>query len=305
MKVLITGGAGFIGSHLADACVAKGYEVAILDDLSYGKEDNLTQIRDKVAFHHGSILDPDILAKAIDGCQVVFHMAAVSSVAESLKDPLRCHEVNATGTLAVFDAARNQGAKVVFSSSAAVYGEQRTMPVDENMRTGPISLYGAQKLQGEHYAQVYADLFALPIVCLRYFNVFGPRQDPGSPYSGVVSIFANRFSAGQDVTIYGDGKQTRDFVFVADIVRANLLAATHAEADGHIFNIGTGRGTTILQVAEEIKSQTKSAGKISFAEARAGDIRESRADISRANGMLGYQPETSIEQGLSQLLKSR
>lgn len=304
MKLLITGGAGFIGSHLVDACIAQGHDVSVIDDLSYGKHQNLAAAASRILFHEASILDMPALMSAAKGCEAIFHLAAVSSVAESMTDPARVHQVNATGVLNVLEAARATGARVVFSSSAAVYGNQSVMPVDENCRTNPISLYGGQKLLGEHYAQTYFDLFGLPIVCLRYFNVYGPRQDPASPYSGVISIFADRIPKGDPVTIFGDGHQIRDFVYVEDVVRANLLACASPEAVGHIFNVGTGKATSILQVAEELKEATGSKSEIRFDEARPGDIRESRADIGRASGMLGYSPSTMIDQGLRKLLAS-
>jgi UDP-glucose 4-epimerase len=303
-KVLVTGGAGFIGSHLAEALVAEGAEVTVLDDLSSGNEANLEACRDRVRFIRGSILDEDALAESAEGCATIFHLAAVVSVPRSVKEPLAVHDTNATGTLRVFEAARKVGAKVVFSSSAAVYGDQGDRPATESLRPAPLSPYGVQKLLGEQYAQVYHRLFGMRSVGLRYFNVYGPRQDPQSPYSGVISIFAERARRGEPITIHGDGSQTRDFVYVGDVVRANLLAADAECGDGRPLNVGTGVRTPICALAERIREISGGGGEIRFGPPRAGDIHHSCADVASAETSIRFGASKALQEGLALTLQS-
>jgi nucleoside-diphosphate-sugar epimerase len=230
---LVTGGAGFIGSHLVDRLVAQGTRVTVIDNLSTGRAENLDHSRAHIRFFHGDICDSDLLGEAIAGCDVVFHLAAVVSVTETVDDPLTSAAVNDQGTLAVLEAARTQGcARVVLSSSCAVYGDDPRMPKDEKMHPKPMSPYAVQKLAGELYAGVYQGLFGLETVCLRYFNVYGPRQDPSSPYSGVISIFMSQALNRQPVTIYGDGLQCRDFIYVKDVFNRPSAAACSTSARG-------------------------------------------------------------------------
>jgi len=252
-RALVTGGAGFIGSHLVDALVAEGCEVVVIDDLSTGNLSNLEHIKDRITFYKGDIRDQDLLRKAADGCEVVFHQAAVVSVPQTVENPIDSAMVNDIGTLFVLDTARNKNVKrVILASSCAVYGDDHKLPKVESMTPKPQSPYAVQKITGEYYARLYHDLYGFETVCLRYFNVYGPRQDPSSPYSGVISIFMSKSISGQPPVIYGDGNQYRDFIFVKDVVRANLLAAEKDEATGKVFNVGTGGYVRINQLWEMI-----------------------------------------------------
>jgi UDP-glucose 4-epimerase len=225
MKYLVTGGAGFIGSHIVDALVAEDHKVVVLDNLSSGHRENLASVMDRIAFIEGDIRDADSCIQAADGCDGIFHEAALVSVADSVERPRDNHDINITGTLNVLEAARSAGVRrVVFASSAAIYGNNPELPKTEAMLPEPMSPYAVAKITGEHYLKTYAELYGLECIALRYFNVYGPRQDPSSPYSGVISIFARRVGQGLPVTIYGDGEQTRDFINVADVISANLLA---------------------------------------------------------------------------------
>lgn len=296
---LVTGGAGFIGSHLVDALVAGGSQVTIIDNLSTGHHRNIEQHANRIAFIEGDIRDADTLDRAIKGCDVVFHQAALVSVTESVQDPSYACEVNDLGTVRVLDAARQNGVRrVVMASSSAVYGDDPQMPKTERMKPCPLSPYAVQKLTGEYYASVFGGLYGLETVCLRYFNVFGPRQDPSSPYSGVISIFMTKAAAGTAPSIYGDGSQSRDFVFVKDVVDANMLAATHPSASGRIFNVGTGSAIRILDLWQLIGELSGTQIDPVFAPPRTGDIHESVADISEMEMTLGCRPQKELRQGL-------
>ena len=243
---LVTGGAGFIGSHLTEALVNRGIRVTVVDNLSTGHRRNIAHLKAGVSFVEGDIRDAELLGRVTAGCDVVFHQAAVVSVTQSVQDPSYSCEVNDLGTVRVLDASRKNGVKrVVLASSSAVYGDDPTLPKTENMPARPLTPYAVQKLTGEYYAASFGGLYGLETTCLRYFNVYGPRQDPSSPYSGVISIFMTRASSKTAPTIYGDGSQSRDFVFVEDVVQANLLAATRSEAIGRVFNVGTGQAIRI------------------------------------------------------------
>lgn len=304
MRALVTGGAGFIGSHLCEALVAAGHSVCVLDDLSSGKRENLAPVAGRVDLIVGDVRDAAAVRRAAEGASVVFHQAAVVSVPVSIDDPQRTHDVNIQGTLNVLLAGRATGARVVFATSAAVYGQDPELPKRETMLPAPISPYGVEKLTSEHYARVFHECYGLEAVGLRYFNVFGPRQDPASPYSGVISVFATRARAGQPITVYGDGGQSRDFVYVSDVVRANLLAATSAAAVGRCYNVGAGRRTTLLELLAMIGRLTGKTLDVSHAPPRTGDIRDSLADIARAHLDLGYAPAVDVETGLARLLAS-
>lgn len=299
-RALVTGGAGFIGSHLVEALLAAGCRVAVLDDLSSGKRSNLEAVAGRIDFYEGDIRDHDTLNRAVAGCDLVFHQAAVVSVTRTVEDPLGSSAVNATGTLQVLEAARrNQVKRVILASSSAVYGDDPQLPKHEGMTPQPLSPYAVQKLTGEHYARLYARLYGLQSVCLRYFNVFGPRQDPSSPYSGVISIFLTCAADARQPCIYGDGRQSRDFVFVQDVVQANLASATTASAQGDVFNVGTGRAIEIRELWRRIARLAGTPIEPAFAPPRAGDIVASVADIRRAGDLLGYRPAWSFADGLA------
>jgi UDP-glucose 4-epimerase len=302
MRALVTGGAGFIGSHLADRLRKDGHEVVILDNLFTGKREN---VPDGARLVEGDVRDPTAVEGAAAGCEVIFHEAAIVSVPFSIERPQESHDVNIQGTLNVLQAARRVGVRrVVFASSAAVYGEEPTLPKREAMRPEPISPYAVEKLTGEHYLATFSRLFGVETVALRYFNVFGPRQDPRSPYSGVISIFVDRILAGQDLTFFGDGGQCRDFVYVGNVVDANLLAATRDARDvsGRVFNVACGARTTLLELAALIERAAGRAVGRAFAQPRAGDIKDSLADIALAREQLGYAPAVAIEEGLRRLV---
>ncbi|MBI5705406.1 MAG: NAD-dependent epimerase/dehydratase family protein [Armatimonadetes bacterium] len=301
-QVLVTGGAGFIGSHLTEALVAEGHQVRVLDDLSAGKLENLSAVQGKFVFERGSVTNESIVDSMAQGCEAVFHLAAVVSVQKSIVEPIATHNVNSLGTLVALEASKKAGARFIFSSSAAVYGDVMTMPIREDAKLNPISNYGAQKLYGEHLLSAASGNGAQGI-SLRYFNVYGPRQDPSSPYSGVISIFAERAMAGQPLVIYGDGKQTRDFVHVSDVVRANLAAMKAKTAKGDAVNVGTGMATNLLQLAQ---IAFRAAGRIATLRhepARQGDIRRSYCDPSLARQMLGFSALVALDKGLADLVR--
>ena len=304
MKVLVTGGAGFIGSHIAQHMVQQDHQVVILDNLSTGRLSNLRDFSEQVTFFEGDVRDAALLKELARGCELVFHQAAVVSVPYSVEHPQQTHDVNIQGTLNALLAARDAGARrLVFASSAAIYGEDPVLPKQEHMRPTPISPYAVEKITGEHYLSSFHQLYGLQTVALRYFNVFGPRQDPGSPYSGVISIFVNRLLAGKDPVIFGDGEQYRDFVFVEDVVQANLLAATHDHAPGKVFNVGCGARTSLNQLVAMLSELTGYQAKPTHEAPRAGDIRESLADISRISQTLGYTPGVAVKDGLAALVE--
>lgn len=302
MRVLVTGGAGFIGSHLVRACLAQGHEVRVLDDLSSGSRRNLRGFESDLELVEASIVDLEATCGAARGVEVVFHQAAIASVPLSVDDPVRTHAVNASGTVNVLEAARRAGARrVVIASSSAVYGDDETLPKVETLPPNPLSPYALQKLESELYAARYEALYGLETVALRYFNVYGPRQDPASMYAGVIPRFSVALAENRPPRIYGDGRQSRDFVFVGDVVAANLAAATVTPSShwGPI-NIGGGCSVTVLELVERM---TKVLGiprlQPVFEPARAGDVRHSRADVSRARQRLGWEPATDLDAGLA------
>lgn len=299
-KAMVTGGAGFIGSHISDALINSGCEVVVVDDLSSGRLANLEHIRNKISFYQGKIFDAELMAKACQGCEVIFHEAALVSVPKSVEMPIESAMINDIGTLTVLETARKCGVKrVVLASSSAVYGDNPESPKRETMMPEPMTPYAVQKLTGELNARVYHLMFGIETVCLRYFNVFGPRQDPSSPYSGVISIFLSKAASKQSPTIYGNGTQTRDFIFVKDVVKANLLAAVSEKAAGKVFNVGTGNCVTINYLWEAICRMSGLNIAPAYMPFRSGDILESLANIDRAKAELGFVPEYSFEQGLT------
>ncbi len=304
MRALVTGGAGFIGSHLVTRLLREGHQVRVLDDLSTGKRENLAHVAGDVELLVADVRDRARVEAAAQGCDTIFHEAAIVSVPRSIDDPQESHDVNIQGTLNVLHAARRHGVRrVVFACSAAVYGEEPGLPKSETMLAAPISPYGVEKLAGEAYVLAWSKLYGVEGVSLRYFNVFGPRQDPRSPYSGVISIFVERALAGEVPTIFGDGLQTRDFVEVDDVVQANVLAATRPQANGRAYNVGGGRETSLLDVLAAIGRAVGRTITPNHAPPRAGDIRASVADIRRAREELGYAPRVSVEDGLARLVE--
>lgn len=302
-QVLVTGGAGFIGSHLVDALVARGDTVRVLDNFSTGRRENLVSVQDQIELLEGDLCDPDAVAQAMNGVKLVFHQGALPSVPRSVADPLTSHEVNSTGTLRLLLAARDADVRrVVVASSSSVYGDTPTLPKVETMATSPRSPYAISKLASEQYAGSFAQLFDLETVALRYFNVFGPRQDPHSYYAGVIPRFCMAAWRGELCVIYGDGQQSRDFTFVADVVQANLLAAAAPEASGHTFNIACGAQTTLLDVVEILRELTGQALEVRHEEPRSGDVRHSLAAIGKAQELLGYQPQVRFAAGLERTL---
>ncbi len=298
-KVLVTGGAGFIGSHLVEVLISHGCDVAVLDNLSSGSLANLRSVKDRITFHKGDIRDHTLLTNISKGCEIIFHLAAEVSVPRTVEDPLGTAMINEMGTLFVFESARkNRLKRVVFSSSCAVYGEGVIGSKLESMTPEPLSPYAVQKLTGEFYARLYNDLYGLETVCLRYFNVYGPRQDPSSPYSGVIAIFMIKAILEQQPVIYGDGNQYRDFIFVNDVVKSNLLAASRDKAAGEVFNIGSGSCIRINQLWDIICQQSGRKIEPEYEPPRAGDIFKSIADISHAKSQLGFEPDCSFEKGI-------
>jgi UDP-glucose 4-epimerase len=298
-QALVTGGAGFIGSHIVEALVARNCAVTVLDNLSTGSELNLETVRNDITFVKGDIQDRHILESAVEGCDTVFHLAAVVSVPETIEKPVESALINDMGTLYVLQAAREKGVKrVVFSSSCAVYGDDPQLPKNESMNPAPCSPYAVQKMTAEHYLRLSYDLYGIETVSLRYFNVYGPRQDPTSPYSGVISIFMKKAAEDQAPVIFGDGNQSRDFIYVDDVVKANLLAATAAPAKGEIINIGTGSQTLINRLWDMICAFSGLTRKPQYQPARSGDIYASVANIDYARSLMGFEIDYPFEKGL-------
>lgn len=297
-RTLITGGAGFIGSNLARTLLAAGEAVTVLDDLSTGHERNIAGI--DVRFVRGSILDPVALSDAIAGCDFVVHLAAQVSVGASMEDPLGTHETNATGTLRVLEAARSAGVKrVVYAATCAIYGDDPTLPKTEQSPISAQSPYAVAKYIGEQYGRCYTNEMGLEVAAMRFFNVFGPRQDPAGGYAAVIPIFIARALRGQGVTIHGDGEQTRDFVFVDNVAQALSAARTATGAEGNVFNIGTGVQTSLNQLVAAIEAAVGTTLERESGPARAGDVRYSVADVSAARRVLGYDPAITLGEGIS------
>jgi UDP-glucose 4-epimerase len=298
---LVTGGAGFIGSALVRALLARGDRVRVIDNLFSGKRENLAEIARDVELVEADIRDEAALARALGGVELVFHQAAIPSVPRSLADPIASHDANATGTLKVLAAAKKAGARrVIYAASSSAYGDTPTLPKVETMRPMPLSPYAVSKLAGEHYCQVYASAFGLETVSLRYFNVFGPRQDPKSEYAAVIPRFVTAALGGQGVTIYGDGTQSRDFCFIDNTVEANLAAATVAPSgvSGQVFNVACGAATSLNDVVGLVAEIVGRPLPISYAPGRVGDVKHSLADVTAARARLGYRGAISFAEGL-------
>jgi UDP-glucose 4-epimerase len=302
-KIVVTGGAGFIGSALARALVARGDDVSVLDNFSTGKRENLQDLAGQLAVVEGDILDAALLDRVFAGADVVFHEAAIPSVPRSLAAPLPSHNANATGTLNVLEAARRcRVRRVVYAGSSSAYGEPPSLPVVETMAPAPLSPYAVSKLAGEHYLRVYARVFGVQTVTLRYFNVFGPRQDPNSQYAAVIPRFITAALEGRSPTVYGDGEQSRDFCFIDNVVEANLRAADAEGASGKVFNIACGTGTSLNRVLALLGEALGRPVVALYEPGRAGDVRHSLADISQAKTVLGYTAAVNFVAGLGKTL---
>jgi UDP-glucose 4-epimerase len=293
---LVTGGAGFIGSHLADALLSRGHTVRVVDSLITGQRGNVPE---GAEFIHGDLAEPAVAERAVQGMDFVLHQAAIPSVPRSVKNPLESNRANVDGVLNTLVAARQAGVqRVVFAGSSSVYGNSETLPKHEQMPTAPLSPYALQKLVGEQYCQLFTRLYGLETVTTRYFNVFGPRQDPGSPYSGVISLFITSLLAGRSPVVHGDGTQTRDFTYVSNVVDGVLRAAETPGVAGETFNIATNGRVSLNDLLATLQLIAHSTVAPTYAEARAGDVRDSQADISKAERLLGYRPTVKLEEGL-------
>lgn len=298
---LVTGGAGFIGSHLAEALIARGDRVRVLDDLSTGKRQNVPA---GAEFIHGDAGDAATAARAAAGCDIVLHQAAIPSVPKSVQDPVGTNTANVDATLQMLVAARDAGVKrFVFAGSSSSYGNAATLPKREDMRPAPVTPYALQKWVGEQYCQMFTSLYGLETVTIRYFNVFGPRQAPDSPYSGVISLFTRALLAGQAPTIYGDGRQTRDFTYVANVVDGVLRASTAVGVSGEVINVATGGRVSLLELVRSLQVILGVDIAPAFSPEREGDVRDSQADIFKARKLLGYEPLVPFEQGLRQTVE--
>lgn len=301
---LVTGGAGFIGSHIAAALMANGARVRVLDDLSTGHRENLEEIGGDLDFIEGSVADEALLNKVLDGVEVVFHEAAIPSVPRSVEEPRQTHVASVDGTFSLLVAARDKGVRrVVYAASSSAYGDQPTLPKVEHMLPDPLSPYAVAKLVGEYYCQVFTRVYGLETVSLRYFNVFGPRQDPGSQYSGVVSRFISSLLSGERPVIYGDGEQSRDFTYIDNVVAANLSAATSNGASGKVINVANGERITLNELLAELKDLTgKHDVTAEYKEPRVGDVRHSLADNTLAQEFLGYESKVGLREGLQRTI---
>lgn len=300
MRYLVTGGAGFIGSNTVDELVRRGHSVVVLDDISSGKEDNLAEVRNKITFIKGSITDIEIVRKAMHEAEYVLHLAARTSVPRSVKDPIETNKINIEGTLNVLVAGKELKVKrVVIAASSSAYGETPTLPKVETMQPQPVSPYGVTKYVGELYGQTFGRCYGLENVALRYFNIFGPRQDSGSPYSGVLAKFCTAFLEDMQPVVFGDGEQTRDFTYVENAVQANLLACEAPNVSGKVFNVGVGGRVSLNEVLRELGKITGKTLEAKYDPPRDGDIRDSQADIAQAREFLGYEPAVTFEEGLA------
>lgn len=304
MQCLVTGGAGFIGSNLIKALLDRGDEVSVLDNFSTGKRENLGSFQNRIKVIEGDLRSYHIVLEAARGVEVIFHQGALPSVPRSINDPITTNQVSVEGTLNILDAAKDTGVRrVVYASSSSIYGQNARLPKREDMTPAPISPYAVAKLAGENYCQVFTRTYGLETVCLRYFNVFGPRQDPRSEYSAVIPLFVTAFLDGGRITVYGDGEQSRDFTHVDNVVQANLLAAEAADAAGEVLNVACGEQTSLNQMLDALRRLSKVDVEVVYEQQRAGDVKHSLADIERARKVLGYTPKVFAEEGLEKSLE--
>ena len=302
---LVTGGAGFIGSHIVAELLRRGESVRVADNFSTGLRENIPAgPASNVEVVEGDLADTDVARRAVEGCRFVIHQAAIPSVPRSVKDPVGSHRANVDATVQVLEAARQAGAKrLVFAGSSSVYGNAATLPKREDMRPAPLSPYALQKLIAEQYCQMFTKLYGFETVTTRYFNVFGPRQQPGSPYSGVISLFIEALSEGKPPTIHGDGRQTRDFTFVADVVDGVLRACAAPAAAGEVINVAGGGRISLLEVLRTLQNILHTKVDPAFGPPREGDVRDSQADIHKARQMLGFEPRMPLEDGLRETVE--
>lgn len=303
-KVLVTGGAGFIGSHLTESLVQQEYDVVVVDNLTTGRLDNLNSIRDQIHFIEADVSDVNVCEQAVEGCELVFHHAAIPSVQRSLDNPLESHASGTTTTANILWAAHKAGVKrVIFAASAAAYGLCEMLPHHESMPPDSLNPYAATKVAGEYYLRAFAVGLGIDTISLRYFNVYGPRQDPNSPYSAVIARFIDRMCAGERPVIYADGNQTRDFIYVDDAVQANLLAADASiPLKGEVLNVGCGQRISVNQLVQEINGILGTNLMPIYQEPRVGEVRHSQADISKIKDLLGFEPRVSLKMGLEKLI---
>jgi len=298
-RYLVTGGAGFIGSNIVEELVKRKQEVVVIDDLSTGKRENIEPFLDMITFIEGDIRDRELVRKALDGVDYVLHQAALASVPRSIENPILVNEVNVSGTLILLEESRRAGVKrFVYAASSSAYGDTEILPKREDMNPSPLSPYAISKLTGEYYCSVYYKVYGLETISLRYFNVFGPRQDPNSQYAAVIPIFITKLLMGESPTIFGDGEQSRDFTYVSNVVNANLLAATSDNAKGQVVNIACGERYTLNELLDILKRMIGKDIKAIYTDPRPGDVKHSQADISLATKLLGFKPEISFEEGL-------
>ena len=301
---LVTGGAGFIGAHLVEELLKRGEQVRVLDNFSTGKRDTMELFSGRVELLEGDLRSYHIVREAVDGVDYVMHQGALPSVPRSVKDPITTNEVNVGGTLNILDAAREAGVKrVVYASSSSVYGANEQVPKREDMLPEPISPYAVAKLTGEKYCQVFARTYGLETVCLRYFNVFGPRQDPGSAYAAFIPVFITGMMAGRPLQVNGDGSVSRDFTYIANVVEANLLAAQAEGVSGEVFNVACGGSLSLNEVIGHLQEMLGVVGKITYGCMRVGDVPKSLADIGKAREGLGYEPRVAVKEGLEQTVR--
>jgi nucleoside-diphosphate-sugar epimerase len=303
-RYLVTGGAGFIGSNIAEELVARGEEVVVFDNLSTGNEENIAHIRKDIKFLKGDIRNASEVRKALDGVDYVLHQAALASVPRSIDDPLLVNEVNVGGTLTVLDESRHASVKcVVYAASSSAYGDSEVLPKTEEMLPVPLSPYGVSKLAGEYYCYVYSKVYGLPTVSIRYFNVFGPRQDPASQYAAVIPIFISHLLKGKSPTIFGDGEQSRDFTYVGNIVNANIIAAQSDRTAGQVINVACGGRFTLNELYAMLCEMIGVSIDPIYADPRQGDVKHSHADISMAEELLGYSVDTDFREGLKRTVE--
>ncbi len=304
MKYLVTGGAGFIGSNIVEELLKKGEKVRVLDNFSTGKRENLTSFLDKIELIEGDIRNNHIIIEAVEGIDIILHQAALPSVPRSVKDPITTNEVNVKGTLNILEAARNAKVKrIVYASSSSIYGDDPELPKHEGMIPNPLSPYAVSKLAAENYCQVFSVIYGLKTICLRYFNVFGPRQDPGSQYSAVIPKFIEAIMKDERPLIYGDGEQTRDFTYIANVIEANILAATVDCDSGIVLNCACNKKTTVNQLVNEINSILGKNIEPEYTEQRPGDVKDSYAIIDKAKRSLHYSPGIKFKEGLRRTIE--